>query len=472
MMKTFLILKLCFLLAFLPLRAWSATRLVFDTKGNIIGSYVDGNATSYNKMQATLSGVYYKKAGDMGYTPVAQADGSSKWAPAVSSTLASVSGVAGGTAASVTGALLAGATAPGWVGVAIVAGVSAAVGFAVTFALNGLAKWLFNSDGTIDESSDQEVVLDPSNGISAGGTYWKASDQINFVYGGDGASVASQALANIRARAPNNQYPPISCVQNSATQWQCGSVLATKANTGAPATCPKNSYYYSGSCKAYNYMPTSAVPTKTGVSLQTAIADLPASDLAKPVNPVLVAAVANQLWKQAASQPGYAGLPYSYSNPITEADVTSWQQQNPDQYPSGADFVAPQSDAGAWTLPVSGQPIGSGTGTPSQPVGTVNPAASQAQVNLGPDPSIGAPQLEAPPTAAQILAPILGLLPDLRSFNAGSHTAVCPKPTLNLFGETQTMEAHCTLLDDNKPVIQAAMALSWALLALVIILSA
>jgi hypothetical protein len=48
----------------------------------------------------------------------------------------------------------------------------------------------------------------------------------------------------------------------------------------------------------------------------------------------------------------------------------------------------------------------------------------------------------------------------------------CPKPTLNLFGKTQTFESHCTLLEDNRAAIQSAMVLAFTLLALFIILSA
>ena len=48
----------------------------------------------------------------------------------------------------------------------------------------------------------------------------------------------------------------------------------------------------------------------------------------------------------------------------------------------------------------------------------------------------------------------------------------CPRPTLNLFGQTQTMDAHCTILDNNKAEIHAAMILTFSILALLIVLSA
>lgn len=471
--KLFLV-KLCISIVMLPLHALAATTLVFDTKGNIIGSYVEGNASSYAKMQSTLSGVYYKKAGDMGYSPVTDASGSTKWAPNVTATINGVSTVAGGTAGAVTGVLLAGATAPGWVGVAIVAGISTVVGYAVTMAIGGLMNWLFRSDQKIDEGSAVTIDIDPSNGISPGGTYWSASDATTILYGGDGASVAQQARYNILKRGGQQNPASVSCTQPDPTHWLCGSVMASLTQGGAPASCAKGSYYTASTkaCTPYLFMPPGAVPAKTAVELQTAIADLPSSDKEKPLNPAIVAAIANQLWKQAASQPGYAGLPYSYANAVTTSDVSAWQSSNPTQYPTVGEFVSPQTGPSPWTMPVSGSPIGASNGTQTQPTGTINPGASSAQLNLGADPSIGAPQLETTPTAAQILAPVLGLMPELRSFTPGTHTSVCPRPTLNLFGETQIMDGHCTLLDENKPVIQTAMALAWALLALLIILSA
>ena len=468
------IIKLCICILWLPLHGIAATTLVFDTRGNIIGSYVEGSASSYAKMQSTLSGVYYKKAGDMGYSPVADASGGSKWAPSVTATINGVSAVAGGTAATVAGVLLAGATAPGWVGVAIAAGISTVIGYAVTMAVNGAMNWLFRSDQKIDESSATIVEVDPSNGIASEGTYWAASDAVTILYGGDGPAVARQARYNIQKRGGQTNPASVACTQPDATHWLCGGTQATFAGSGAPGNCAKGSFYTANTstCSPYVFPQPGAVAPKTGVDLQTAIADLSMADKEKPLNPAIVAAIANQLWKQAAGQPGYAGLPYSYSNAITPGDVSTWQAANPGEYPTVGEFVSPQTGTAPWTMPVSGSPVGASNGTQTQPTGTVNPASSSAQINLGPDPSVGSPQIETTPTAAQILAPILGLMPELRTFNTGTHTAVCPRPTLNLFGETQTMEAHCTLLDGNKTVVQAAMALAWALLALLIILSA
>ena len=457
---------------------FASTNLVFDTRGNIIGSYVSGNTASYNKMQSTLSGVYYKKAGDLGYTPVSQKDGTTGWSPKVTSTIDAVSGVAGTAATTISGVLLAGATAPGWVGLAITVGVSTALGYVVNLGINSLAKWLFRSDNQIDESGEPTTVPTTS-AMNAGGAFWKVSFHSGGVNidlaGGDGEAVARQGYYEYRAQTNQNTSTSPTCSVGGSSVM-CSPINATLQPTGAPASCgPGTLYNYTkGTCGGYTFTAPASVPSKT-TNLQTAIADLPAADKSKPLNPAIVAAVANQLWIKAASQPGYQGMPYSYANPITESDVSTWQQSNPSEYPTVEEFTSPMpsgSTTGSpWSLPVSGQPVGTQNGSQTTPTGTTNPS-TQPLANLGADPGIGSPTLETTPTAQQILAPILNLVPSLRSFSATAHVGSCPRPSFTLFGQSHVMDAHCTLIEAQKPTIQAAMAFAWAAIALFIILSA
>jgi hypothetical protein len=477
MKKSILPLLLCVSIG--ATSAHAATNLVFDMRGNIIGSYVEGNAASYNKMQASLSGLYYKKAGDLGYTPVSQTGGGASWSPKVTSTIDAVSGVAGTTAGAVTGALLAGATAPGWVGVAMVAGISAVVGYAVNLGISSLARWLFRSDNQIDESGEPSPVT-TTTAINAGGGYWKTSFHstgVDFDFaGGDGEAVARQGYYEYRSQTKQSTTTAPTCSVGN-TSVTCSPIMATYVSSGAPASCMAGTVYNyaTKACGAYSFPLPSSVPSKTA-SLQTAIADIPASDKTKPLNPAIVAAIANKLWATAASQPGYQGVPFSYANPITEKDVQDWQAANPTQYPSVQDFVTPMTSGSTtgspWSLPVSGQPVGTTNGSQTAPTGTTNPASSQPLTNLGPDPGIASPSLEAPPTAQQILSPILGLFPDLRSFTMPGHAAVCPAPSLDLWGKHLVLDGHCTLLDNNRGTIQAVMAVVWVALALFIILAA
>jgi hypothetical protein len=93
-------------------------------------------------------------------------------------------------------------------------------------------------------------------------------------------------------------------------------------------------------------------------------------------------------------------------------------------------------------------------------------------VNLGPDPGIGAPSLESIPTASQILAPILGLMSDLRAWAVPAHTSQCPEPTFDLWGTTYTISAQCELLEQYGTQITVAFEVAFAVAAVLIVLTA
>lgn len=383
-----------------------------------------------------------------------------------------LSGVAGTTAAAVTiGAM----TAPAWASVALAAGIGAVVTYAVTLAIDGAVKWLFG-DSTID------VNVDPTNiegvGIALGGAYWSAGSPRGTIYGGDGISVARQSYSEFAAQYGVTASPICSinggiaaCVASEPDA--IGSYLSRQAlyySDGSPASCLPGHFFLNNGCIPYTATPGQNLKDATP---QRAIEALPAEELDKPLNPAIIAALANQAWQQAASQPGYDGLPYPQSNPITQAEVQPWLQANPQYAPTVRDFVSPnpvtEAAPNPWALPsnpTAAHPV------PSTPnTSTTNPAQDSPQTNLGPDPGIGAPSLEAIPTAQQIANPILQLAPDLRGFQASGQSGVCPKPTIELYG-THVMDAHCKLIEDNKQVLQLAMAFAWAAMALFIVLSA
>jgi len=58
-----------------------------------------------------------------------------------------------------------------------------------------------------------------------------------------------------------------------------------------------------------------------------AVADVPELERIKPLNPLIVADIADAMWRQAAAAPGYAGIPYDAANPITAADATAIKTQ-------------------------------------------------------------------------------------------------------------------------------------------------
>lgn len=384
-----------------------------------------------------------------------------------------ISGVAGTAAAVTVGTV----TSPGWASVALAIGIGAVITYAVSLGIDSLVKWLFRPDGKIDESGES-LPIPVSTAMTIGGAYWRVSfhsGSINIdLAGGDGEAVARQGYSEYLTQTGQDTNTAPNC-STSAYTVSCGVISATKQPSGAPASCPAGTLYKNGTCGAYTFIAPPAVPTKTALTPQQAIADIPASDLDNQLNPAIVAALANKAWQQAAAQPGYDGLPYPQSNPITAPEAAPWLNSNPEYAPTVQDFTAPNpqtsSQPNPWALPLNPD---SATTTPALTpnLNTTNPAANNTLQNLGADPGIGAPQLESIPTAQQILQPVLDLLPELRNFSPTGHEGACPRPSFTMFGNTYMMEAHCILIEDNKAIIQTAMAFAWAAIAVLIILSA
>lgn len=344
---------------------------------------------------------------------------------------AALTGIAGG--------LVVAAGAPLWATIAI--GVVSSV--AVSLAVNSLTQWIFNPDRTITSPEVFAVPVVYENQTWTTGMYVDlklGQDCLPLRLGGTYMAHVASSLPFSYGCANYNQSPALEYQVYQAT---ADSLNGVGTGTGSPA--------FTGS-------PASA------------IANVPAADMSLPVNPVLLANALNTAWQAAAAQPGYQGLPYSLSDPVTVADVQTWQAANPSAYPTVSDFlapaVAPSGSVGVGTVP---QPIAPGTvaspGTNTAPEGT-------PQTNFGKDPSIGSPSLENPPTAQMILGPLLNVFPDLKTFVVPSHSSVCPTPSMSLFGKTLTLDGHCSLLEAVRPTLFAVMAAVWVVIALFIILAA
>lgn len=381
-----------------------------------------------------------------------------------------IAGVAGTAATVVVGAV----TAPAWTTVALALGVGAVINYTVGLGLDSLVKWLFRTDKLIDQSS-QSSLANVNCTMNIGGDFFTAgfldaAGGYTQYFGCDGVAVASQA--NFAKTGLQLTQP---CIVSSGSAI-CGGMVATKY-AGSTRACPAGTYSNGTQCVGWTYT-TAPVPRQTAISAQTAINQIPAADLDMQLNPAIVAAIANRLWQLTSVQPGYSGLPYQTSNPITAAEVQRTYTNNPNLVPPTIrDFVTPapvttaQPTPFALPAPTTSTPIGTALVAQTAPA-QVNPASASPLTNLGDDPAIGAPTLESTPTAQMILAPILNMLPGLRSFNVTSHAAICPTPTLNLVGKTIIMQAHCTLIDAIKPTLQASMLFAWAAIALFVILSA
>jgi hypothetical protein len=205
--------------------------------------------------------------------------------------------------------------------------------------------------------------------------------------------------------------------------------------------------------------------------LASAAAGVASSDLADDLSSYLFADAANALWSQAATEEGYAGLPYPVNAPVTSGEAAGVEGQLGTSAPTVGSLTAGAGTlTGAGSMPFGVTTPASTSGASAVPVAT--DPGSGAQVNLGPDPGIGSPSLETVPTAAQILAPILGLMADLKAWAVPAHTSECPEPSFELWGQTYAFTTQCDLLDQYGSQITVAFEVGFAVAAVLIVLTA
>lgn len=415
------------------------------------------------KMGQAISGVMEHKAIQRGF-----AANDPRFGAAVSATAAVLTTAATG--------FVAAAGAPLWVTI----GLGALAAGAVSLALDAAVSWYFNADGTVTYAGSTGSAANYGQ-LVQGGEFWSKCSQS----WGDpaGCYPAGTPLGSARgywmdltwgSGSYQNWGPsPDTCefVNGGAQCWASGN----KQNTLSSHWLHQNSPYGCGPNQAYKGTcigladpdaPPAGDVTKTP---ELAADDLTTEQKAAPVNPQIIADTVNQAWQQAAAQPGYQGLPYSYTDPVTASDVEAWRAANPSSYPTVGDAVSPaiNPSTGSVSLPQPGTGTGTQPGIPTAPEGS-------PQLDLGLDPGIGAPNLEATPTGAQILAPITALFPDLRNFQVPAHQSECPRPVFDLavIGKQVQMDAHCSLSEDVRGPLYNASLLGWVLAALFIVLSA
>jgi hypothetical protein len=201
------------------------------------------------------------------------------------------------------------------------------------------------------------------------------------------------------------------------------------------------------------------------------------------VSQQLMADLANKAWQQAASQPGYAGEPYPADSPLTSYDTFVWTQANPTASPTIDDLMRPATNAQVYPdgVPISPTvvytaPQPSGDPAAGNNVNVVNTpnvnVVNNVRVDLGSDPGVGAPGLEATPSGTDILQPLTSLFPEFRSFQTPQHSGECPKPSFDVFGKTIVMDAQCTIAEQHRASLAAVMMAVWLLVGLFILLSA
>lgn len=296
-------------------------------------------------MQKAVAGLIQQKAVQRGF---AAND------PRINATLQAGGSAIAGAAAAAAVVSLAGVTAPAWITAAVVMGLGTVFATGISLAIDKIKAWSFNSDGSIK--------VQVTDGGQAQVDYgWPVVP----ISPNDAATCVNTSIYNhCSPDAPSFQgcLPP--GAQNPTNFCRPGwnSVVST-------------TFEEAMSRAGYTYRTISA-PGETQTKTATdAVAALTDEQKAAPLNPELLAAIADQAWKQAATQPGYEGLPYDSSNPISSGDATSYQASNPSGYPTVGDAVAPQpahsggTAPSPWVLPApSTSPGGDTAGeTPTEP---------------------------------------------------------------------------------------------------------
>lgn len=372
----------------------------------------------------------------------------------------------------------AGVTAPAWVTVAATAALGALLAYGADLAIDGL-KRIFNPDG----SSAGTPTTPPSQ--RGPDTYSYAGFQ-----GGSAEAVATAYIADFNAQIVAGCQPGYSCTGRYflercyayAGSWTCqlgftqnGNVETNARNiqvgvsAGVPYTCDGPTI--NGVCQN----PATTVVTGTPSEIVAALSD---AEKAKPASPHLVAQIADKAYQYASLQPGYAGVPYDASQPITAADAQAVMQANPASWPTVGDIVSPQAAP-------SGQPASVPFTVPvpvpvPQPGGSTDPSPGTSDkvevTNFG---NFAAPTLEPTPTVESIVDPLLSLWPSWSNFAFPQHESSCPRPSFTLpggvmNGATVNFTQMCDFIEqtNTRQVMQAAFAVAWAIVIVFIVMSA
>ncbi|WP_233962021.1 hypothetical protein [Pectobacterium versatile] len=308
----------------------------------------------------------------------------------------------------------------------------------IILAASGALAWFF-----MDESTVQVKVYDPSKEVGVKGVYWK--------YRANDGSTLAEVLANICSL--NSDYCKayeIRSYERDSTRedlrtvviyrdadkkdvWQTGSANLVNCSNSSKAIA---------SCQE-NYSPSTDQYTVTSLPIQQAIDGISQAELDTQLSPEVTAEIANKIWQSASPQT------YPASDPITAADVSAASSSKP----TVGDFIQPDA-----------------TFTGELPAESV-PSSGNNTV-IGTDPKISPPELSNIPTGRDILSPILSLMPFLQNYDIPVRTAQCPTYSFEWNNRTFTVDAHCTLLEKFRTLIQLFASILWSLAALRIILSA
>lgn len=368
---------------------------------------------------------------------------------------------------------LAGSEAASWLAVAGMAALpEIAVGGALALAAGG-AYYLYKSSSG--------VQLPGVNGspLKAGSPYYyfflgdPLTGSSSDGYGSTVSDAAAMAVENLASKQPSfpaGTYSVQSCSSKSCIfltvdpkdHYTWHNSVDVQYYSSFPASC-SGSGAFSQSCSGSKF--PLEIPHGSVQSLPSAVKSLPASVLSRPADSKLLADTLNHLWQKASSQPGFKGVPYPSSSPLTSSDVASLEGSS--NYPTLADLAG---------FSPSDQPANNHSGISPNPGIHTGTSSGSNSSNL-PDGFFNSPDVPRPadpssPLISEILDPIFSLFPGLKNFSVPSQSASCPKLEVTLFGKDISADTHCQLIEANKGTIGTLATVVYVSISLLIILSA
>jgi hypothetical protein len=402
---------------------------------------------------------------------------------------------AGTAATTVAVGLATGAVATvGWPALLIGAGISALVTGAVALGVDGLVSWLWPDQTHTGQTqlaiTGSAAIVDlsqyppiPSSTITILNTYGTGADvwyrhsnypttnqafhfrTVNVKCPGSGVFCGSGMSLSMNALS----YDMTSTTITGTQKWTPGYSVQTgsDSSTKTYSVIYQETDLINGSWISTGAMPVAYTP-KWQNWAQTAL-DIPASYATQPLSDQQLAAIANAVWKNAASANNSQAIPWSASDPITPADISTWRQANPSLVPTVSDFVSPVAAPGTSVVPITNPLTDAPPVTVPGTTPSTTPSTTTATVEWG---DLVTPTLEATPTTESILDPLFNMWPQWNNFAFPSHASECPRPTFVAMNHTFTFDQLCTWVEMIREPLQASFALMWAFIVIVIVMGA
>lgn len=172
----------------------------------------------------------------------------------------------------------------------------------------------------------------------------------------------------------------------------------------------------------------------------------------------------NALMMNAASMDGYDGLPFSSSNLFTQQEIKQ-AIQDIGHHPTLYDWYAVGADSsGLLNLDPKNTYLTIYNNTTNN---NTNNKENVYKLEFG---DFEPPELEETPD--DFLGFLDDAFPFLRDFELDEKAVDCPIYYIDAFGKTYTIETHCPLLEQNRPLTEMIMLIVWAFVSLRIVLKA